>query len=78
MATPPIGKKALMPPVLAMWIRAVMVDEYSPVWSFCLTTSYGTREKEATVLPMAAEAAMVKVLAADGDSDSDSGLHLSS
>ena len=63
MATPPMGKKALMPPVDAICLKACTVDAYSPVYSFCLTTSYGTLENDATVFPIAAEEAIAKVLA---------------
>lgn len=34
------------------------VDEYSPVCSFCFTTSYGTRENDAIVFPIAAAEAI--------------------
>lgn len=51
------------------------VEEYSPVCNFCFTTSYGTREKEATVFPIAAADATVKVFNVDSDiSDDDESL----
>lgn len=59
---PPTGKNPRIPCVLAIFEIAPNVEEYSPVCNFCFTTSYGTLEKDATVFPIAAAAAILNVL----------------
>jgi len=61
---PPNGKNPRIPSDRNIAARAVLVFGYFPVCNRCFTTSKGTREKEAKVFPIAADAAIPIVVAA--------------